>query len=63
MRKTQPRWEISRTDIREVRRVLGSNMTEVLSGLLDLDGRLWVIGIDVLDVHGKIDKVLGKITK
>lgn len=33
------------------------------TGLVDLGGRLWIIGIDILDSGAKIDEVLGEITK
>ena len=37
----------SRTHIRQIGRVLEGNMTEILSNLLDLSGRLWVLRVDV----------------
>jgi len=52
----------SRTDIRQVGSVLGSGMTESMSGLLDYDTRFWAVR-DVSDGGVEIDKALDKITK
>src|ERR1700730_7179706 len=52
-----------RTEVRQIGRVLSSDMTEVPSCLLDRAGRLWVIGVDILEGDGKINEVLSEITK
>lgn len=52
-----------RTDIRQVGRVLGSDVTETLSSLVEQSGGLWIIGVEVLNLGGERDKLLCKITK
>jgi hypothetical protein len=58
-------WEDSRTDIDEVQRIIGRDVTKMASSLVDLAGRLCqcAIGSDVLDGVLKIDELLGEITK
>jgi hypothetical protein len=53
----------ARTHIRQIGRVLSSDMTETPCCLLDQAGRLWVIAVDISDGDVKINEVLGEITK
>lgn len=52
-----------RTDIRQVGRVSGSDMTETPSSIVDIGNRLWIIRVDVSDCVGEVDKVLGEIAE